>query len=393
MQFLVAKQPVRANIFGHLYDLTPVHTPGATLRDILVTDDGSAHELLAKHREILASATFDEDKANGFPKPLGNLEQIPSGSKVLILRCGGIGDHIMLTPALKALRERLPDRSIKIWLAVQKDMFMIFEGNPYIDRLYPLPVPMAELLEADYVVDFPASLDEALQPNSHLTDYWLKCLGLDPVSVHNKAPCILPHLLTSKRIIDSFSQLRRRHPQKLFVLLNWFASTHIKSLPPSIFSVLTKEFSDFVFLVAHPESLNSATEADLKEQQIKAINLSSQMETLYDYFTAVHLSDAVVCADTSTYHISSSYRKPSLVVIGPTYSILTKYYPNCLFVEAKYEGKTCTSPCGRTKGACPEAELLGTPYSPCLLSLSLNSIIDQFHQLIDICTGDNRSTG
>ena len=393
MHFLVVKQPVQANIFGHSYQLVPAHTPGATLKDILVADDGSAYELLAKHGEILASATFTEDRVNGFPKPVPNLEEIPSGSKVLMLRSGGIGDHIMLTPALKALRERLPDRSIKLLLAVQRQMFPVFERNPYINRLYPLPVPMADLIEIDFVTDFPGALDAALGPDLHLTDYRLECLSLDPASVHNKVPYLSPHLFTSKPIIDSFDQLRQRYPQKLFVLLNWFASTHIKSLPPSIFSTLTNEFSDIVFLVAHPESLSPATEDDLREQRIKAINLSSEMKTLYDYFTAIHLSDAVICADTSTYHIASIDLKPSLVVIGPTYSILTKYYPNCLFVEAKYEGKTCTSPCGRTKGSCPEAKLLGTLYSPCLLSLPTDGIIDRFSQLIDISTKGNSSIG
>ena len=42
MQFLVVNRRVTANIFGHTYDLQPIESPSAGLRDILVADKASA---------------------------------------------------------------------------------------------------------------------------------------------------------------------------------------------------------------------------------------------------------------------------------------------------------------------------------------------------------------
>ena len=48
MQFLVANKEANAEIFGNSYHLRPVNSPLAGLRDILVTDNGSAAELLKR---------------------------------------------------------------------------------------------------------------------------------------------------------------------------------------------------------------------------------------------------------------------------------------------------------------------------------------------------------
>jgi len=374
MIFLTVNYDSTANIYGHTYNLRSSNNPLADLQDILVADNGSASELLERHNGILATANFAYDEINGFPKLLDKLEDVSKNSKILLLRSGGIGDHIMLLPALAGLKKAVSDLNIELWLSVQEDMFPIFKYESSIDRLLPLPLPMTNLMEADYYMDFSGHLDEAVNPNQHLTDYFLKKLGINPLSLQIDDVRLPMDIICSKNIINLFDRLRRMNPNSQIVLLNWFASTHIKSLPPSIHSSLSKEFKDTIFIVSHPESSNYETERDIVNCNIKAINISFHMKSLYDYFTAISLSDAVVCSDTSTYHIASFYGKPSLVIIGPTYSILTKYYPQCSFVEAHYRGDLCASPCGRTKGMCPESKQLGTPYSPCLMSISENSV-------------------
>lgn len=383
MQFLVVRQQVKANIFGQSYELCPIDSPYCRSKDILVADDGTAQELFQRHKGVLSLASFEKDEVPNFPKPLCDLGQIEEGSTILLLRSGGIGDHIMFMPALNRFRKALAKKAVKLWLAMQKDMFPIFMNNPFVDRLCPLPIRLSEFLQADYVVDFSGCLDDAIGPDLHLTDYYTERLGLEP-GVSCKEEHIHGQILDpSLRVNEQFQELRHANPKRLFVLLNWFASTHIKSLPPSILSTLTKEFADIAFLVAHPQSLNGATEDNLKEHKINAINISSQMENLYDYFTAIRLSDAVICSDTSAYHIASLYGKPSVVVTGPTYPVLTKYYPYCSFVRSNYKGETCASPCGRTKGTCPEAGLLGTAFSPCLASMSARRINEGFQRVVD----------
>ena len=384
MKLLTVNQEVSANIFGNTYHLKPITNPNAGPENILAMDDGSASELLRKHKNILSTVSINTHDISHYPKPFEKLEAIRSRSKILMLRSGGIGDHIMLLPALRLLKESTASKSVKLWLSVQKDMLPIFSENPYIDRLFPLPIPLHRFLEADYFIDFSDQLNNAIGPDLHLTDFFLMRLGLKNINTYDPMSDIsLKNLSGSMEISTLYRNLRASNPNRPIIALNWFASTHIKSLPPSLFTSLSNKFSEVIFLVIHHESKTRDTDNNLKSHNIKAINISTHMKSLIDYFTAVSLSDAVVCADTSTYHMASIYNKPSLVIIGPTYSILTKYYAKCSFIQSHYTGDTCTSPCGRTKGHCPEAKQLGTRYSPCLMEISENSILMNFRQFLD----------
>ncbi|MEE8431545.1 MAG: hypothetical protein V3S16_09865, partial [Candidatus Desulfatibia sp.] len=90
----------------------------------------------------------------GFPQPFNNPpSKLPANSKLIILRSGGIGDHIMMTPAIRSLKRTIPIGS-EIWLATEKANHCLFEGNPDITRLFSLPVRMSHFMGADYYLEF-----------------------------------------------------------------------------------------------------------------------------------------------------------------------------------------------------------------------------------------------
>jgi ADP-heptose:LPS heptosyltransferase len=383
MRFLVARQPVKANIFGHDYALRSITSPEADLEDLLVADEGSGRELLHRFRGLLAEATFKERDVSGFPRRLEDPGLASPGSRMLILKSGGVGDHIMLLPALRALERRLRGKSLEIRLAVQKDMFPIFQGCSCIDRLYPLPLTFQAFREADcYLPDFEGTAQAEGSPVLHLTDAYLQWLRLDPQPPSDKTPSLSPPLARSGPVRKLFSRLREDHPRNLLVLLNWVASTAIKSLPPGLFRALVRARENMTFLVAHPSSLQEKTLKEINAQGLEVLNITEHMKGLEEYFTAISLADAVVCPDTSTYHVAAAYGKPSLVILGPTCAMLTKYYPHCRHLKSEYRGSTCASPCGRSKGVCPEAQDQGAPYSPCLASISPADLRDAFHDLV-----------
>ncbi|RPI71045.1 MAG: hypothetical protein EHM45_24080, partial [Desulfobacteraceae bacterium] len=93
----------------------------------------------------------------------------------------------------------------------------------------------------------------------------------------------------------------------------------------------------------------------------------------------------VVSTDTAAVHLAEALDKPHLALYGPTRDELwIKYYARTIALRAEYVGRTCRSPCGLTKNTaagCPEAVLLGSPYSPCLLSLNKERIKTGFRAL------------
>jgi ADP-heptose:LPS heptosyltransferase len=387
MKFLVSRKNTTGNIYGQNYELIAAHSANVRADHVLVTDEVSARELLLRHPEILSSASLKKSSGVPLPKSLSCVDDITSGSKLLLLKNGGIGDHVLFTCILKFLRENRLKRGVEIYLAVQRDMFPIYGGLRYIDELISLPVLLSQFVEADYLVEFAVKWVKPVGPGYDLIDYYMQCLGLSPRLIDKRIGVIPEAVGESRSIVRLFDWIRKEYRKKAIVLLNWNASSHIKSFPPFLYNGLARHSDQAVFLVVHPRGQGAEVEAAINRYQLPAINVSPLMCSLYDYFTAVRMSDAVACADTSMYHIAAAYGKPSLIVFGPTYSILTRNYPMCKVVDADYSGRYCCSPCGRTKGNCPEADVLGTPYSPCLMSVDRHRIADQMEGLIRLVLG------
>lgn len=70
------------------------------------------------------------------------LDQLPSGSRVLLVRLRSLGDCVLTTPAIELLSRRRPDLEIAV---VVEDRFRsVFRGNPYlIARLSPTVTEVA----------------------------------------------------------------------------------------------------------------------------------------------------------------------------------------------------------------------------------------------------------
>ncbi|MCK4829152.1 hypothetical protein KA005_76220, partial [bacterium] len=76
----------------------------------------------------------------------------------------------------------------------------------------------------------------------------------------------------------------------------------------------------------------------------------------------------------------------SLTIFGPICDDLRiQYYNKAYAIRAEYSGKTCRSPCGLSKSdkGCAESHLLGSPYSPCLLSIPEEKIYQRFKEFRD----------
>ena len=383
MKFLVSNCESTANIYGHTYRLRPFNSSLADLNDILVTDNGTASELLVRHNDILAEASFDTSDIDGFPQKLNNLNLIPSGSKVVVLRSGGIGDHVMFMPALRALKRLLPHSDIEIWLAIQKDMFTLFKGQRFIDKLFPLPLPMTNLLEADYYVDFSDSIHESDFNTQHPADCYMSSFGLKPCETAEKSISLNLNGSRSRLITQLFNVIKEEYKDRPLILMQWLASVNLRSLPPESLSALTRKNRDFLFISAHHHTQAKRSAGDITTADMNVIDISCHIRDLSDFITAVNMSDGVISTDSSAYHVAAALDKPALAIFGPiTSGLRTSYYPKVVSIDAHYKGNTCSSPCYTHKGVCREVKLMGTPYSPCLLSISESLIHDKFRELV-----------
>jgi ADP-heptose:LPS heptosyltransferase len=385
MRLLVVNQEVQASVYGQTYHLKPPGDPRAGLRDVLVADEGGAAELLRRHGNVLSSADLAHDDGNRLPTPLAPDQEIPPNCKILILRTGGIGDHIMLLPALKAFRaSRCREHRGEIWLATQREMFPIFHDEPSIDRLRPLPLPLDEAAEADFFVDISQGVTPSDFSTRHPTEVYMKILGVSADVSQDLIPTLTYHPNPFSESAHRLAELKRSVGDRSLVLLQWQASVQMRRLPPHKFARLAHECPECVFFVAHHRAVAEETEAEIHAAGIRALNVSHDMHELDDFIGAVLAADAVVSTDSSGYHLAGALNKPSLALFGPIASNQRcVHYPLALALDADYRGRECRSPCGHHKGVCPEGEYLGSEYSPCLLSMPETAILEKFQELQD----------
>ena len=401
MIFLCAQAPCIYRVFGEEYRLEPLAYPHVDLSHILAVEDTLGRRILQKNPHIHA-VDFDTGRIPGFPERLQSPPSgLPRGSKIILLRGGGIGDLIMLTPAIRALREALPPHA-QIILATSRDKRSLFETGSLIDRIASHPIRMSDFMEADYYIDF--TVRDTLFSSEHMTDFYLASCHIDYRKIADKTPWISRELGTSNTVAGIFEGIRRDHTGPI-ALLSGEASDTIRTVPAKVLRIFPESFDDVLFVV--PRKTGETGNAEFKEY-IHTGNVSflDTFSSLTDFVSAIQACDAVISSDSAAYHIAAALGKPCLALFGPVHSSRRAlYYPTVHPVDAAYTGSCCTAPCGidtlsnlkRVSGidatgfnwdrydpakGCPEANLKETLHSPCILSLSRSELINGFAQLL-----------
>jgi len=383
MKFMVVNRPARAQIFGHEYDLKPLRPPKFEPENILVADNGSASELLERHRSVLLEAAFDTSQLHGFPIMPGSIDQVKPGSKIVIMKAGGVGDHVMLLPALAAFRSSLAS-DVTVWFSTQKEKHPIFYSSQSVDKLLPLPLTLDKMLEADFIIDFSDSLDNDDFNTLNMTDYYMKILGLDEKMSVDKSPIVQTNSKQNGKIRTVINELKNKRSGKPLVVIQWNTSNPLRNVPPEMFLDIVESFPEIQFITPDPLIKKGIEKDMLKHTLTKIIDFSPWIRSLEDYITMFELCDGSVSTDTAAYHLAEAFGKPSLTLFGPISSDLRmRYYKKAYAVNASYIGKSCKSPCGlhKTKRGCPEAEILKTSYSPCFLSIDPEAIYKKFEKM------------
>ena len=66
--------------------------------------------------------------------PASLLPDLPSGARILIIRLRSIGDIVLLTPAIRLLKEWRPD--LRVMVVVEARFRELLEGNPDIEEVF-----------------------------------------------------------------------------------------------------------------------------------------------------------------------------------------------------------------------------------------------------------------
>lgn len=397
MIFIAAAEPnVVLTAFGRTLALEPLTWPNINVNHILAMEGELGRRILKRNNGKVQMIEFDAHRLPDFPKPLPRDLRVATGSRVVLIRGGGIGDMLMCTPTIRALKKNLPG-GIHLSLATFQDLCDLMCGNPFVDSVLAQPLTLGQLMGMDYYFEFK-------DPNSdiatiHMIDFYLKCAGFDASNVVDKSITLTINRRDKKDLSDRIQALRPDFGH--IVYLNGLASDPIRDIPYGVLWAIADAFPKHLFLVPemyttrYPESAHGFR----KRKNISPMDTAGD---LTGYLTMIHCSDAVITTDSSAYHIAAAFDKPCMALFGPIDpGLRTAYYPTVRPIASTYSGGTCTAPCGKSNYAefndtraeaekrCPEAIRTGNGFSPCLSDFAMNRLIESLETTLNPCSRRN----
>ncbi|RMG80002.1 MAG: glycosyl transferase, partial [Bacteroidetes bacterium] len=79
--------------------------------------------------------------------------------KILIIRFSSIGDIVLTTPVIRALKQQFNNGNNLVHYVTKKPFAGIIAANPYVDKVYGIEKSTSEIIEQlqnedyDYIVD------------------------------------------------------------------------------------------------------------------------------------------------------------------------------------------------------------------------------------------------
>jgi lipopolysaccharide heptosyltransferase II len=300
--------------------------------------------------------------------------------KILIIRLSSIGDIILTTPVLEALKTRYPDAVLDF--LVMADYVEAVQGNAHIDHIIPFKKTeykgfggmlrfSRELKKNGYdlVVDLHAKLrsrvictllgTKVLRYKKRL--WWKNILvplrmityRVDDTIVRNyfKPLACLGIFYAQEKLAFHFEPKDREKFADFrdFIVMAPGAANQTKKWPKEYFAELGRKLSKTVMLVGGEDEFE---ESEWIRSRIgdRCINLAGKL-SLKESGALISQADWVVANDSAPFHIARALNKTVFVIFGPTDPNMFEYYENTVLL---YEALEC-SPCALHGGEkCPK---------------------------------------
>ena len=269
---------------------------------------------------------------------------------------GGLGDAIMFAPALRILSERLRQLGVT---KCRLDVFSMFAGRTAVIfqgladvRVRPLPLSLQEFLQYDAYVDYSGMLLDQDFQQSHMTDFALGRMGIDPASVadREKAPFLNLDQERPPALEQAISNARQAAGNKPLVAVI-FRSSLTRTMPDckaaGLCEVMAQAYQPVILLPSREEARQFVIRNVLSST---VIDLSEHSTSFMQYMLLLQAMDGLVSVDTSAVHIGGALHKPTVAIFNSiNHAYRTRYSPTVTAMQLPYRGKSCQAPCGLSK--------------------------------------------
>lgn len=295
------------------------------------------------------------------------------GAKVLVIRFSSIGDIVLTTPVVRALKEQLYGETIVHYIT-KKAFAPILENNPYIDKVYSIEKDVSEVSEElalegyTNIIDLHFNLRSTQikrllrvthfsvkklnfkkmmlvtfgvnkMPNKHIVDRYMETLKPFGVNRDGKG---LDYFIPEKDEVD-VSTIGKVEKDKFIGFVIGGAHLGKKMSPEKITSICDKIDYPIVLLGGYEDV--EAAKYIIKNTKGKVFDATGKFR-INESASIIDQSKMIITGDTGLMHIAAALKKPIVSIWGcttPDFG-MNPYLP--------VEGSVILEPKGREKRPC-----------------------------------------
>ncbi|SFW63675.1 MULTISPECIES: glycosyltransferase family 9 protein [Desulfovibrio] len=280
---------------------------------------------------------------------------------------GGIGDLLMMTPGLKALARKHPDR--EVWFAIPKGFHQLFYG---FESIKTVDIDHLELYQEDCfalhnLTECPASrVETSTLPNvkQNRIDIFAAAMGITAKELDSVGRTPV-YTVTDEERLWAISYLAQKNLEPgQAIAIQPYAADAYKNYP-HMELLATKLARDTSVLVFH----NSPLQGYENENILKVDNC-----TLRQSIALLSQCKMLVAVDSAFVHIAAALAIETASLFGPTNGeLFTKYYDKCHVIHG-HNVTNCHS-CWRNKFVvCPRTH---SNTSKCLYEIDIEYITEE----------------
>lgn len=299
------------------------------------------------------------------PRAEGSAKKKYGKRPIIVARAmGGIGDLMMMTPGLRALKKKYPKRNI--YFAIPRSFHALFKDNPYFELLdiFDEDIRYYKKMVLYNLTDCPAGKVESMtfpRVKKNRIDIFAEAMGIGWWRLwrYGRRPV---YAVTAEEEAWAREYLARLSvPVGEFIAIQPYAADTYKDYPHmEELALRLAEINKIV--IFHNQEFTGYIHNNI----LKITNY-----TLRKSIALLSLAKLLVSVDSAFMHIAASFELETIGIFGPTDGrVFTKNYKNCHHIQSSY-CVNCT-PCWRNQNIiCAKSKsILGN----CMLNLKIEEI-------------------
>ena len=267
-----------------------------------------------------------------------------SGKSILLVRAGGFGDVILMTPVMREFKRRWP--TCKIGVACMDFYGVVLKHLPFVDEVAGYPIAKEKLMSYDAWVFFEGAIEKNPKAQKlHMTDLFAEIAGLHSapgLAAAGGHPALDDKKAEYKVTENEMVWLLEQYPRKAGkrrVSIQVGASAACRVYPGNQWQEVIRELLQRgfeVFLLGRKGEIQGSDPVD------DLHNLTEVGTTFRQSCAVINSSDLFIGNDSALLHIAGALDIPAVGLYGPFLgSLRTAYAEKTFAIQARGNCAPC----------------------------------------------------